>query len=151
MNIVKTHQLKIEKALYFRKKLHPQEMNTEMANITDFLKENSINKIWSIVSSTLVAEQTSSGYVMDIEIICPIDSKFQSNEKYQYLEHILIDDALYVRYEGKADFFQAAYTKLSVYMKQNQLTPITEAYCVTIKESTPNDASCILDIYIGMQ
>jgi len=151
MNAVRTKQLKIEQALYFRKKLHPQEMNTEMDNITDFLKENSINKHWSIVSSTLAAEQTPSGYVIDVEIICPIDGEFPSNEKYQYLEDVLIDNVVYARYEGQANLMQDAYTELSTYIKQNELTPVTAAYNVTIKEPTPNDTNCIVDIYIGMQ
>lgn len=147
MCIVQNKQLKIEQALYFRKKLHPQEMNREMDNIDSFLKTNSIKSNWFVVSSSLAAEQVSSGYVIDVEIICPINRKFLSNENYQYCEHILIKDALYVRYVGDANFLRIAYNKLSYYMKKNQLTPIESAYCVSIKAPTPNDANCIVDIY----
>ncbi|HEX3038480.1 MAG TPA: hypothetical protein VHO94_05765 [Oscillospiraceae bacterium] len=147
MNVVRNKQLRIRQALYFRKKLHPQEMNEEMKRISSFLKEKSIEHTWLIVSSNLIAEQTTSGYVIEIEIICPIEGEFQSNERYHYLENVLVDNALYVRYDGEEDHLQEAYEELSVYMKLNQLTPIESAYCVTIKEPTTNDTNCIVDIY----
>lgn len=147
MNTVRTKQLKIEQALYFRKKLHPQEMNAEMEKISAFLKEKSIKNTWLIVSSNLTAEQTPSGYVIEVEIICPIEGEFQSNERYQYLENVLINDTLYVRYEGQADGLQSAYMELSALIKRKTFSSLTESYCVTIKAPTSSDTNCIVDIY----
>lgn len=150
--IIEEHkQLNFEHALYFRKKLQSQEMNSEIANITEFLRANELNKNGAMASATLGAERTSSGYVMDIEVICPIDGEFQSNEKYKYLENFLIDNALYARYEGQANLMQNAYMELSAYIGQSKLTQNTAPYNVTIKEPTPNDTNCILDIYIGVK
>lgn len=147
MNIVRNKQLRIRQALYFRKKMHPQEMNAEMEKISEFLKEKSIKNTWLIVSSNLTAEQTPSGYVIEVEIICPIEGEFQSDERYQYLENVLIDDALYVRYEGQEDHLQEAYTELSALMKRKTLSSLMDAYCVTIKAPISGDINCIVDIY----
>lgn len=112
---------------------------------------NGLNKNGSMASATLSAEQTPLGCVFEIEVICPIDRKFQSNEKYQYVENLLIDNALYARYEGEPEFLQSAYTELASYVKQHNLTAATAMYNSVIKEPIANDPTCIMDIYIGIQ
>ena len=144
-------RLTIEHALYFRKKLQTNDMNSEIVNLANFLKLNGLNKNGSMASATLSAEQTPSGYVVEIEVICPIDSKFQSNEKYQYVESVSIDNALYARYEGEPEFLQSAHTELASYVKQHNLTAATAMYNLVIKEPILNDPTCIMDIYIGIQ
>lgn len=151
MKIEINKKLQIKHAVYIREKVKSQDINTEINEVINFLKTNQLNKTGAIASATLGIEQKASGNLIELEIICPVDANFKTQGKYQYIHDFTIENSLYIRYEGLPNQLPNVYEELLNYIKQNELTPATPVYTLTIKEPTLDSAGCIIDIYIGVK
>ncbi len=145
-------ELKVENVLSLRKRMTQEEINTEMGKIGKFLQDNEIKKAGSIVTATFAIEENSGQPLMDMEILVPIDKKFDFPGEYIFKPLFHIFDAIYARHEGNPATLQNTYNEILEYIQQNKLQQITAGYNVQVKDFLPGMTAdeIVIDVYIGV-
>ena len=85
-----------------------------------------------------------------LELICPIDKKIESIERYVYKEKIKIVNAVMMSYKGNPTGLQEACNELNKYIMENKLQPITVGYNVTKKIDILDINNAEIDVYVGI-
>lgn len=145
-------ELKLENVLSLRKRMTQEEINTEMGKIGKLLQNNEIKKAGSIVTATFAIEENCGQPLMDMEILVPIDKKFDFPVEYKFKPLFHIFDAVYARHEGNPATLQNTYNEILAFIQQNKLQQITAGYNVQVKDFLPGmtDDEIVIDVYIGV-
>ncbi len=145
-------EFKLENVLSLRKKMTQEEIKNEMGKIGKFLQDNGIKKAGPIVTVTFDIEENCGQALMDMELLVPIDKKFDFSAEYIFKPFFYIFDAVYARHEGNPATLQNTYNEILAYIQQNKLQQITAGYNVQVKDFLPGmtDDEMVIDVYIGV-
>lgn len=141
-------ELKFENVASFRKKMKHSEIETEVTQFVNYLKESGAQKKGPMISATFAAEEVNGEQVLDMEFMVPIDRNFELEHGYILKEIFKLVNASYTRYIGKPLNIESTYINLIAFLQQNNYEQITAVYNVNIKESVVED--CIIDLYVGI-
>lgn len=151
MEITENNVLEMHNVLSYRGKMTQAQVNTKMQEIQVLIENSGVEKAGSITTTTFSVEPVENVPMFDVEILVPLSATVPLSDGYAWKPYFYLGNAVKLHYEGKPDLLQDGYSKLQSYFTQNQLTPITSAYNMTIKAmSTPNDFIEV-DVYIGVK
>ena len=132
--MIKTgEELHLRNLLSFRKKLTQDEMKFENTLLANFIKTEGLQVVGPRISTTHNRDNATG--VIDFELLIPVDKAFNSTDKYKYIEDFKLSNCLKVCHIGNPAEFQKNILNLQMYIKQNNLTPISSIYTVSIKEA----------------
>lgn len=132
--MIETNQeLYLKNLLSFRTTLTQSELQKEIYNIENFIKENGLNIMGPKISTTFSITQAIIP-TMDIEILIPVNKDFVETNKYKLKKQFKLTNCLKVSHNGNPATFQNTVMNLQNYISANKLTPISTLYTVNIKE-----------------
>ena len=138
--------LELDNVLAFRGKL----TQGEVQQIGKDMESKIIAANARLVGNPIMATYVIEGEKMDMELICPIDKKIESIERYVYKEKIKIVNAVMMSYKGNPAGLQDACNELNKYIMENKLQPITVGYNVTKKIDILDINNAEIDVYVGI-
>lgn len=149
MNITEGNTFEMTNVLSYRGKNTQQEISVVMNEIQELIKNNGAEKAGPAVSATFAVTDNS---IMDIEVMVPIDRMITVPEKFKMKSHFRLTNAVKVRHEGSPAGLPNSCAELMKYISNSNLTPITAAYNVTVKEALNqlDIGNMIVDIYVGV-
>jgi hypothetical protein len=150
--IEENQELILENLLSFRLKAAQTELQTAAARVGQFV-ETQARKNGPTISVTWGIEQGEVGQpVLDTEILIPLEGDFTPPEGCTRKPLLKIVNAVKVRHTGNPAMLQTTLNLLTMHISQRNLTPITSAYIVTVKEvKTAEELNgAIMDVYIGV-
>ena len=136
----------------YRAKMTQQEMNDTMNCLGTFIKDNGLTKSGCVTTTTFSVENVSGVQLMDIEILCPVDKACDVPQGFTFKPEFRLSNAAKITHKGSPANMQDSVNELVGYLNQNNLTPITSLYNVTVNEpKSPADIdSMVVDMYIGV-
>ncbi len=149
MSVTTNEKYKMQNVISYREKMTNERLNEVMKTLNSFITENKLNKNGCITTTTYAIE--SSG-IMDIEIFCPVDRECSVPDGFNFKPIFRLSNALKTTHTGNPATLQTSVNELMEYMKNNNLTPITSLYNVTVKEATtPLEIdTMVVDLYLGV-
>ena len=132
--------IKLGKDLYFknllsfRKTLTQNEIQKEMNDIDNFIKENGLKVVGPKLSTTFSVTQAMVPS-MDIEILIPLNDQFNDDDKYKCKNEFKLTNCLQISHKGNPMTFQNTIINLQKYIEDNKLMPISSLYTINIKEA----------------
>lgn len=145
-------ELKMKNVLSLRKQLTQLEIQQELKEIGQVLKEVDVKLDGNLVTTTFDVQTVDGDQVFDTEILVPIDRKVTLPEKYNFKKEFILANAIYVSYQGNPSNMTNTLNEMLDYINKNGYQQITSAYNVQKNSSkTQNDINnMIIDIYIGV-
>src|SRR5690554_5884967 len=142
----------MENLLSLRKKLKQSEIVHEMQKIGEYFQKNKIKKVGPIVNTTFNIENVNGEQLLDVEILVPMNKKYDLIGEYKFKEKFHLLNAIYTSHKGNPALLQQTYDLLFQYIQKNNLQQITPAYNVNVKELAPGESmdEMIIDVYIGV-
>ncbi len=135
MNITEGNTLEMTNVLLYKGKKTQQEiaaLMNEMNEMNEIIKNNGAEKVGPAVSATFAATDNS---VMDIEVMVPLDRMISVPPKFKMKPVFKLTNAVKIRHEGNPAGLQNSGNALMKYISDNNLTPITAGYNVTVNEA----------------
>lgn len=147
--ILSNETLEMENVISYRSVITQQGLTEVMNNIGKFVQSKNL-KLNGCITTTTYA--INSDGTMDVEVLVPVDREVDVPDGYIFKKKILLTNAIKLRHEGNPNVLQSSVDKLTDYISENRLTPITSMYNVTIKraKSTEELENIIIDLYIGI-
>lgn len=138
--------------LSFRKEMTQKEVVEKSREIEELIKREGAERIAPVMSTTYAVRENAGDSLMDIEILVPLNKRINFPVGYQWKERLFVTNAVLIKHKGHPAGLQNTFDILNEYMQKNQLTPITGAYNVTVKEAkNPMEVNDMeIDIYVGI-
>ena len=102
--------------------------------IIKLIKENGLKVVGPKLSTTFSVTQAMVPS-MDIEILIPLNDKFNDTNKYKYKKEFKLTNCLQISHKGNPMTFQNTIINLQKYIEDNKLMPISSLYTINIKEA----------------
>lgn len=148
-DILEGQVLEIDNLLSYRGKLTQDMINTVLCEMKQFIIEEGAQCKEPPITATYAVENTNNQTLLDIEILIPISQKIESNTKYIYKDKIKIVNAIMLIHKDGIETLQRSCDKLSNYIINNKLTPLTVGYNVTkVLSKERNEAE--IRVYVGL-
>ncbi len=135
-SVVEKQEFQIENVLSVRKKVNMDDVNSIMADMNTLISEKGAKIIGPIVNANFSVEIIGKKQIIDIEIMMPLDKTFSVPNGYRFKKKFFINDAIKVSHIGNSANIPKAVNLMNKYMEDKDLTPITVAYNVVLKEPT---------------
>lgn len=88
--------------------------------------------------------------IVGIEVLIPVNKKFESCEQYICKPRFRLVNAVSVRHCGVYSDIDSVSTLLEKYLKESNLQPISNIYYMAVKNSEEQPLSSILDAYVSV-
>lgn len=152
MNIETGKELIFENVLSLRKKMTQMQIQEEMLKIQEFLKQHNLAKNGPVTTATYAIDQNGGNPILDMEILIPLDKEFEASGDYVFKKLFHLVNAVCIHHEGNPAQLQNTYNELNSYIMQNNMSPITAGYNVTVSEPKPGESldDFKVDVYIGI-
>ena len=152
MEIKENMTLQMKNVLSYRGKMSQQDMMKKSQEIEQVMKEMGVVKAGPSATTTFSVEQGSSGPIMDIEILIPIDKEIKAPVEYTFKPEIRLVNALMITHIGNPAGLENTLNELNAYIQKHKLPPITTGYNVTTKEPKAREEldTMEIDIYVGI-
>lgn len=150
--IIENVKLEMNNVLSFKGEVTKQEMIQIVKEMEQLVSENGAKRNGSIVTATFDIKKIENQIVMAIQILVPLDRKIEPPNGYVFKPIFRLNNAIKLRHYGDPSNLQENMNKLTEYIIEKGLMPITPGYNVTINElHDKNDVeSLIVDIYVGV-
>jgi len=147
-NILTNQELCMSNVLSFRRKLPVHELQNKIEYMEKFIEDGGYKKTGSPVSATHAVGQQNNEQILDIEVLIPLDKHFTPPEGYVCKPEFKLTNAISIRHDGNPAKLQETCDKLTTFIEEHGLTPITCGYNVTKSQTDAENA--IVDVYIGI-
>ncbi|MCG8572752.1 MAG: AraC family transcriptional regulator [Spirochaetes bacterium] len=145
--------LELNNLISIRKRMSQSEINSEILNIGNYLKEKGANKNGPLVTATYKAELVNNEPFLDMEILLPVDKKIEVASGYQFKDSLILNDMLTIQHKGNPNFLPNTYSQLVSYISDNQLEQNSPAYNVYHMNQSAGDSieDMVIDIYVRVK
>lgn len=152
MNILENQSLHMKNVLSYRGKITQSQINQVMQQIGKDISQFGAEKNGDVATVTFAVDTSNGQPLIDIEILVPLSQPVDFKGKYTLKPVFKLDNAVKIRHEGNPAELQNSVNELLRYISKNGLTPITQAYNVTITSvSLPHALNeVVVDVYIGV-
>lgn len=82
--IQKNQEILLENVLSVRKKMNQEELQIEIAQTAKIIEKYQAVKAGPLITSTFSAEIVNGEYLMDMEIMIPLNKPFPSDQTYKH-------------------------------------------------------------------
>ncbi len=147
MTIIRNQYISVKNVLSYLTRISSRSLG----DFFDFIRQNSsaldLNVNGKIMFYIIGMHDVPGDITMDIEVLVPVDKSFESNGKYIYKPEFRLENAVGIRYYGSYNGLISAQKKISDYIADNKLTPITNTYCIVDKNEGDDS---IVSLYVGI-
>jgi effector-binding domain-containing protein len=149
--IAENQELHMANVLSCRVKGTQQEFQAALARAGRFVEGGGYASTGPVATATFSVEAGGGVPVIDAEALIPLDRPFEPPEGCSLKPEFRLVNAAVIRHEGNPSGLQETVNELVAYMQQKNLTPITPAYNVAVREArSPAELDeAIVDVYIG--
>ncbi|WP_405175142.1 hypothetical protein MHI27_28300 [Paenibacillus sp. FSL H8-0261] len=149
--IQKNQEILLENVLSVRKKMNQEELQIEIAQTAKIIEKYQAVKAGPLITSTFSAEIVNGEYLMDMEIMIPLNKPFPSDQTYKHKKIFHLVNALSCRFMGNPVGVESTYESIIKYISDKGLQQITAFYNVyTSDNSEASLEKMIIDIYVGV-
>lgn len=89
-------------------------------------------------------------YIIDIEILLPVNKSFESCEQYIYKPVFKLANAVSVRHFGLYSEIDSVSCSLEQFLRENRLQPISSIYYKVIRNNNDHPLDGILDAFVSV-
>lgn len=152
MDILVNQELRMKNVLSFRKKLSAVALQQETERIGRFIENGGFNKTGPTASVTFAVEEENGEQIFDIEVLIPLEQPFTPPDGCVCKSEFRLLNAVFIRHTGDPARLQESCDKLTAYIQEHELQPITCGYNVTVQEpkTSADIDQMIVDVYIGV-
>lgn len=152
MEILTKQTYEMKNVISYRAKMTQKEMNSAMNRLMTLINDNGLTQSGYITTSTFSIEKVGSTELIDIEILCPVDKICRLPQEYTFKPVFRLVNAVKITNKGDPANLQTTADLLISYINENNLTPITSMYNVTVRgPKSPADIdNMVVDMYIGV-
>ncbi len=101
----------------------------------------------SVVVSVFEEIKEPNQTILGVEIIVPVNKPFESNCHYVFKPHFKLENAVLLKYCGKASGFPEISARLREYVMDKHYSPLSDVY-FSIKQIDGNDV--VANAYLGI-
>lgn len=147
MNIIKNQQLWFDTALSYRTRVEKNSLGDMIMHICENIPVLDLKITDSVVVSVYEEITEPARTIFGVEIIVPVDRPFESNCHYVFKPRFKLENAILLKYCGKASEFPEVKKKLCEYALEAHYSPLTNAY-FSIKQI--NGDNVVANAYLGV-
>lgn len=134
--------------LHFHGEVDQIEANKLVEKADSVVRKNNAQKTGGAITVTNSRSVKYGKIIMNIDFYFPIDRKLDKIDDFDFVEELRIDNAIKVCVNGNPNDLPEAFNRLTSYIKDNKITPVTGIYIVTANYD-PTD-EFIVEIYVGV-
>lgn len=147
MNVIENQQLWFDTALSYRARVEKDLLGDMITHIYDNISALGLEITDSIVVTVCEEAREPKRTILGVEIIVPVNKPFESNCHYVFKPHFKLENAVLLKYCGKASEFPETKKKLCEYALDKHYSPLTNVY-FSIKRIHGNEV--VADAYLGI-
>lgn len=150
MLFLKQQYLELENVLSYRTRVDINRLN----GILNYAEKNADALGLTVMGNMLftVTEKISENNkcIVGIELLIPVDRKFESCEQYVCKPRFKLVNAVSVRHCGVYSDIDSVSSLLEGYLKESNLQPISNIYYMAVRNSEEQPLSSIFDAYVSV-
>lgn len=147
MDIIENQHLWFDSALSYRTRVKKDSLGDMIKYICDNVPALDLEITDSVVVSVYEEIAEPAQTILGVEIIVPVDRPFESNCHYVFKPHFKLENAVMMKYRGKASDFPEIRRKLCEYALDKHFSPLTNVY-FSIKQIDGNGV--VANAYLGV-
>lgn len=150
MLFLEQQYLELENVLSYRTRVDINRLN----GILSYVEKNADALGLTVTGNILftVTEKISehNKCIVGIEILIPVNKKFESCEQYIYKPVFKLVNAVSVRHCGMYSDIEMISSLLEGFLKESNLKPISNIYYMAVRNDEDHPLSSILDAYVSV-
>lgn len=147
MDVIENQQLWFDTALSYRARVEKDALADMIRHICDNVSALDLKITDSVVVSVYEEITEPKQTILGIEIIVPVDRPFESNCHYVFKPRFKLENAVLLKYCGKASEFPKMKRALREYAIDRHYSPLTDVY-FSIKQINGSDV--VANAYMGI-
>lgn len=147
MKVIEHQQLWFDTALSYRARVEKKSLCDLIRHVRDNITVLDLKITDSVVVAVYEEITEPNRTIFGVEIIVPVDRPFESNCHYVFKPHFKLENAVVLKYSGKASEFPETKKKLCEYALERHYSPLTNVY-FSIKQICGNDV--VAYAYMGV-
>ena len=147
MNVIENQHLWFDMALSYRARVEKNSLCDLIRHVCDNISILDLKITDSVVVSVYEEFAEPTQTIFGIEIIVPVDRPFESNCHYVFKPHFKLENAVLLKYCGKASEFPEIKKKLCEYALSKHYSPLTNVY-FSIKQIDGSEV--VANAYLGV-
>ena len=147
MNVIENQQLWFDTALSYRARVEKESLGDMIGHIYDNISTLGLEVTDSIVVTVCEEIRELNQTILGVEIIVPVNKPFESNCHYVFKPHFKLENAVLLKYCGKASELPETKKKLCEYVLNKHYSPLTDVY-FSIKQISGDNV--VANAYLGV-
>ncbi|MCM1062599.1 MAG: hypothetical protein NC452_20315 [Eubacterium sp.] len=147
MRVIENQQLWLDNVLSYRARVEKDSLAGMIRHICDSISVLDMKITDDVVVSVDEEINESNRTILGVEIIVPVDRPFESNCHYVFKPHFKLENAVLLKYCGKASELPKTRDELCEYAASRHYSPLTNVY-FSIKQI--NESDVVADAYMGI-
>lgn len=147
MNVIENQHLWFDMALSYRTRVEKDSLCDLIRHVCDNIEVLDLKITDSVVVSVYEEFTEPNRTILGVEIIVPIDRPFESNCHYVFKPHFKLENAVLLKYRGKASEFPEIKKKLCEYALNRHYSALTNVY-FSIKQIDGEEV--VANAYLGV-
>lgn len=147
MDVIENQHLWFDMTLSYRTRVEKNSLCDLIRHIRDNIMLLDLKITDSVVVSVYEEFAEPTQTIFGVEIIVPVDRAFESNCHYVFKPHFKLENAVMLKYRGKASEFPEIKKKLCEYALNKHYSPLTNVY-FSIKQIDGDEV--VAKAYLGV-
>lgn len=147
MNVIENQQLWFDTALSYRARVEKNSLGDMIRHIDDNISALGLEIVGSIVVTVCEEAREPKQTILGVEFIVPVNKPFESNCHFIFKPHFKLENAVLLKYRGRASEFPETRRKLCEYVLDKHYSPLTNVY-FSIKRISGNEV--VANAYLGI-
>lgn len=147
MNVIENQQLWFDNVLSYRARVEKDSLGDLIRHIYDNISVLGLEITDNIVVAVSEETDEPKQTILGVEIIIPVNKPFKSNCHYVFKPHFRLENAVSLKYCGKASDLPEMNKRLCEYALMRQYSPLTGVY-FSIKQICGNEV--VANAYMGI-
>lgn len=115
------------------------DVEHELVKLRNYIKISKLETQGPLIIKNLGADiDESKRIVLDYDILIQLKIKTRVKYPHEFVNEIKVNDCIYCRFNGKQEELQYAYSKLNLYIWENDLISNGEAYIIYLCDNHKN-------------
>ena len=145
--MIENQQLWFDTALSYRARVEKDSLGGMISHIYDNISALGLEITDSIVVTVCEEVREPKRTILGVEFIVPVNKQFESNCHYVFKPHFKLENAVLLKYCGKASELPETRKKLREYALEKHYSPLTNVY-FSIKQISGDDV--VANAYLGV-
>lgn len=146
MYIVEKQQLWYDNIMSYRTRVEEKNLSKLLNHVGIALDALELEQKGDIIFTIDEKVETERTTIFGVELLIPVDKKFESNSRYVYKSCFRLENAVMSKFNGKFCALNGFAAELCSYVDNSNFKPITDVYYLV--RNICND-ECVVDLYLG--